>query len=213
MSSLTGRVKDWHVPWKHQRTIPPLENIVKRSNIAFSLPRVSLFFRPVNNLLCTHAPKISQNSSRVVLFVFLCGLHEVCSHIMARAERLSRGLVSYTCTHCGPNFVLVYKQLYWLRNLKLIAKHLDHWARLQNTRPRLRDINVLLPQSSSQWIFAYGNKREIHVYSSFFKCETKSQRLREHLLYTHVIFPFYRLWEYRTAGTSWLRDHGSKSLM
>lgn len=36
MSSFTGSVKDWYVPWKHQRTIPPLENIVKRSNIVAS---------------------------------------------------------------------------------------------------------------------------------------------------------------------------------
>ena len=39
MSSFTGSVKDWHVPWKHQRTMPPLENIVKRSNIT------TLFYR------------------------------------------------------------------------------------------------------------------------------------------------------------------------
>lgn len=37
MSSLTGSVKDWHVPWKHQRTMPPLENIVKRSNISWRI--------------------------------------------------------------------------------------------------------------------------------------------------------------------------------
>ena len=43
----------------------------------------------------------------------LCCLHKVCSHIMAwsdlfvlsaRVECLSRGLVSQTCTHCGPVF-------------------------------------------------------------------------------------------------------------
>ena len=35
---------------------------------------------------------------------FLCSLHKVCSHIMG-VERLSRGLVSNTCTHCGPIFI------------------------------------------------------------------------------------------------------------
>lgn len=43
MSSLTGSVKDWHVPWKHQRTMPPLENIVKRSNISWRI--ISCKFR------------------------------------------------------------------------------------------------------------------------------------------------------------------------
>lgn len=43
MSSLTGSVKDWHVPWKHQRTMPPLENIVKRSNMSWRI--ISCKFR------------------------------------------------------------------------------------------------------------------------------------------------------------------------
>ena len=31
----------------------------------------------------------------------LCGLHKVCSHIMARKSNACR-VVSHTCTHCGP---------------------------------------------------------------------------------------------------------------
>ena len=34
ISSFTGCVKSPTVPWKHQRTNPPLENIVKKSNIS-----------------------------------------------------------------------------------------------------------------------------------------------------------------------------------
>ena len=37
-------------------------------------------------------------------------------------------------------------------------------AKLQNTRPQLRDINVLLLQSRSQQIFAYNT----HEYTSFY---------------------------------------------
>ena len=33
ISSFTGKVNDWQVPWKHQRTIPPFEKIVNKSNI------------------------------------------------------------------------------------------------------------------------------------------------------------------------------------
>ena len=39
ISSLTGYVKSPTVPWKHQRTNPPLENIVKKSNISFQWSR------------------------------------------------------------------------------------------------------------------------------------------------------------------------------
>ena len=68
MSSLTGSVKDWHVPWKHQRTMPPLENIVKRSNITL---RISSGFFYVNHffcrfhLFCACTVNNSQNAPRV----------------------------------------------------------------------------------------------------------------------------------------------------
>ena len=50
----------------------------------------------------------ASGDAKLVFFVFSYGLHNVCSHIMARSdfficlytrvERLSRGLVSYYCT-------------------------------------------------------------------------------------------------------------------
>lgn len=116
-------------------------------------------------------------------------------------------------------------------------------AKLQNTRPRLRDINVLLPQSRSQLIFALGNKREIIIITLIYL--VLSARLRGHLSFmpAHLIrfnIPFIRLWEYGAAGAlvvcpldqihffmlkcffflmffvpflSWLRDYGSRILM
>lgn len=38
ISALTDEVKFWEVPWKHQRTIPPLLKIEKKSNM------LALFF-------------------------------------------------------------------------------------------------------------------------------------------------------------------------
>lgn len=68
MSSLTGSVKDWHVPWKHQRTMPPLENIVKRSNITWRISS-SFFFMIhdflINSIICACSVTYSQNAPRV----------------------------------------------------------------------------------------------------------------------------------------------------
>lgn len=58
MSSLTGSVKDWHVPWKHQRTMPPLENIVKRSNISWRI--ISSKFRFKNISYSQNASELHQ---------------------------------------------------------------------------------------------------------------------------------------------------------
>ena len=33
-------------------------------------------------------------------------------YLFARIERLSRDLVSHTCTHCGPNFFVLDKDLH-----------------------------------------------------------------------------------------------------
>lgn len=45
MRELIAGVKSCDVPWKHQRTIPPLLNIVKKSNILKNVKNVSVYNR------------------------------------------------------------------------------------------------------------------------------------------------------------------------
>ena len=42
---------------------------------------------------------------RITVRWFLCGLHDQIYLFSTRVEQLSRGLVSHTCTHCGPIFL------------------------------------------------------------------------------------------------------------
>ena len=86
------------------------------------------------------------------LVVYRVALRSTHSHVrLCRSILLSRSLLDFL------RWVLVGRTIVY----KLLSPLL---AKLQNTRPQLRDINVLLPQSRSQQTFAY----DTHEYTSFY---------------------------------------------
>ena len=86
-------------------------HIMARSDLLCCLHKVCNHIMARSDLLCCLHNVCNHIMARSDL---LCCLHKVCSHIMARSdlyvdlstrvERLSRGQISHTCTHCGPIF-------------------------------------------------------------------------------------------------------------
>ena len=109
----------------YQPYFPPVPLFVCRNVFQFvcGLHKVCSHILARSDLLCGLHKVRSHIMARSDL---LCGLHKVCSHIMARSdlfrylskriERLSRGLVSHTCTHCGP----IFSFLLWIRRNEMI---------------------------------------------------------------------------------------------